>query len=82
MFVNSTKSTLDSDGVKEFAKDIQEFRGSFPEYAKNKVMGILASLYVDEGILSYAGKMGFVVIAVGDDLMEVKNTKGFKPKEW
>ncbi len=82
VFVDSTKNTLDSDDVKEFVKDIQEFRGFFPEYAKNKIVGILASLYVDEGILAYAEKMGFVVTAVGDNLMDVKNTKGFKPKEW
>ncbi len=82
VFVDSTKSTLDSDAVKEFVEDIQEFRGFFPEYAKNKVIGILASLYVEDGILAYAGKMGFLVIAVGEDLMEVKNPKGFKPKEW
>lgn len=82
VFVDSTKSTLDSDGVKEFIKDIQEFRVFFPEYAKNKIVGILASLYVDEGVLAYAGKMGFVVTAVGENLMEVKNPKGFKPKEW
>ncbi len=82
VFVDSTKSTLDSDGVREFVQDVQEFRGFFPEYAKNKVVGILASLYADEGILAYAGKMGFMVIAVGDNLMDVKNPKGFKPKEW
>ncbi len=34
VFVDSTKNTLDSDGVKEFMKDIQEFRAFFPEYAK------------------------------------------------
>ena len=82
VFVDSTKSTLDSDGVKEFINDIQEFRVFFPEYAKNKIVGILASLYVEEGVLAYAGKMGFLVIAVGENLMEVKNPKGFKPKEW
>ncbi len=82
VFVDSTKSTLDSDGVKEFINDMQEFRVFFPEYAKNKIVGILASLYVDEGVLVYAGKMGFVVIAVGENLMDIKNPKGFKPKEW
>ena len=82
VFVDSTRSTLDSDSVKEFVEDIQAFWGFFPEFAKNKLVGILASLYVNEGILAYAGKMGFVVIAVGDELMEVKNPKGFKPKEW
>ena len=82
VFVDSTRSTLDSDSVKEFVEDIQEFRGFFPEYAKNKIVGVLASLYVNEGILAFAGKMGFVVLAVGEELMEVKNPKGFKPKEW
>ena len=37
---------------------------------------------MDEGALKYAEKSGFLVLAVGDALMEVKNTKGFKPKEW
>ena len=66
----------------EFINDMQEFRVFFPEYAKYKIVGVLASLYVEEGVLAYAGKMGFVVISVGENLMEVKNPKGFKPKEW
>ncbi|MDO8139965.1 MAG: hypothetical protein Q6358_00560, partial [Candidatus Brocadiales bacterium] len=70
------------EDVNDFIKDIQEFRDFFPEYEKNKVVGILASLYVDEGVVKYAEKAGFMVLAVGDALMEIKNTKGFKPKEW
>ena len=82
VFVNSTKSTLDSEDVKDFIKDIQEFRDYFPEYEKNKIIGVLASLYVDENVIGYAERSGFLVLAVGDKLMEVMNTKGFKPKEW
>ena len=82
VFVDETKSTLDSEDVKDFIKDIQEFRDFFPEYKKNKVIGILASLYADEGVIRYAEKSGFLVLAAGDKLMEVKNSKGFKPKEW
>src|SRR3990167_218334 len=82
VFVNSTKSTLDSEDVKDFIKDIQEFRDYFPEYEKNKIIGVLASLYVDENVIKYAERSGFLVLAVGDKLMEVMNTKGFKPKEW
>jgi len=37
---------------------------------------------VDESVIKYAEKAGFLVFAVGEALMEVKNTKGFKPKEW
>ncbi len=82
VFVDETKITLDSEDVKDFIEDIQGFRDFFPEYEKNKVVGILASLYVDEGALKYAEKSGFLVLAVGEALMEIKNTKGFKPKEW
>ncbi|MDO8142438.1 MAG: hypothetical protein Q6358_13140 [Candidatus Brocadiales bacterium] len=82
VFVDETKSTLDSEDVNDFIKDIQEFRDYFPEYEKNKIIGILASLYADESVIRYAEKSGFLVIAVGDKLMEVKNSKGFKPKEW
>ncbi len=82
VFVDETKSTLDSEDVNDFIKDIQEFRDFFPEYKKYKIIGILASLYADEGVIRYAEKSGFLVLAVGDKLMEVKNSKGFKPKEW
>ena len=82
VFVDETKSTLDSEDVKDFIEDIQGFRDFFPEYEGKKIIGILASLYVDEGALKYAEKSGFLVLAVGEALMEVKNTKGFKPKEW
>src|SRR3990167_1359568 len=82
VFVEETKSTLDSEDVKDFIKDIQEFRDYFPEYEKNKIIGVLASLYVDENVIVYAEMSGFLVLAVGDKLMEVMNTKGFKPKEW
>ena len=82
VFVDETKITLDSEDVKDFIEDIQGFRDFFPEYEKNKVVGILAGLYVDEGVIKYAEKAGFLVLAIGDALMEIKNTKGFKPKEW
>ena len=82
VFVDETKSTLDSEDVKDFIEDIQGFREIFPEYEGKKIIGVLSSLYVDESVIKYAEKAGFLVFAVGEALMEVKNTKGFKPKEW
>lgn len=82
VYVDETKSTLDSEDVKDFIEDIQGFRDFFPEYEGKKIIGILASLYVDESVIKHAEKAGFLVFAVGEALMEVKNTKGFKPKEW
>jgi hypothetical protein len=35
-----------------------------------------------KGVIRYAEKAGFMVLAAGDQLMDVKNIKDFKPKEW
>jgi len=82
VFVNSTKSTLEALYVNDFIEDILVFRDFFPEYRDKKLIGILATLRVEENVLRHAEKQGFLVLAVGDQLLEVKNTKGFKPKEW
>ncbi len=66
----------------EFNKLYNKFRDFFPEYKTKKVVGMMASLAVDESVIKYAEKSGFLVLSVGDKIMEVKNSKGFKPKEW
>ncbi|MGA7982947.1 MAG: hypothetical protein WCA32_22325, partial [Chromatiaceae bacterium] len=43
-------------------------------------MGILATLAVDESVLNYAEKQG--LLALGDEIMEVQNRRGFEPKRW
>ena len=80
--LNSTKSTLRRADVDRFVEEIGIFREFFPEYRDKPVVGILASLAVEESVLNYAEKQGFVVLAVGDQVMEVKNRPGFVPKRW
>ena len=80
--LNSTKATLRSADVDRFVDDIAAFREFFPEYEKLPLIGILASLAVDESVLGYAEKQGFLVLAVGDELMEIKNRPDFEPKRW
>jgi hypothetical protein len=82
VFLNSTKSTVKSADVDKLVREIDEFREFFPEYADYKIVGIIASLAVDESIVNYAEKMGFLVLAVGEQLMEVQNSPEFKPKFW
>jgi len=82
VYLNSTKSTLRNRDVEEFVEDIKGFREFFPEYENYKIIGILASLYVGTSVIQYAEKNGFMVLAVGDGLMDVKNQKGFQPKLW
>jgi hypothetical protein len=80
--LNSTKANLISADVDRFVEDIGAFREFFPEYRELPVVGVLATLAVEESVLNYAEKTGFLVLAVGDELMEVKNRPGFAPKRW
>ena len=80
--LNSTKATLRSTDIDSFVKDIDTFREFFPEYAKRPVIGVLATLAVEESVLNYAEKTGFLVLAIGEKIMEVKNHPGFEPKRW
>jgi len=80
--LNSTKATLRSADVDAFITEIAAFREFFPEYADLPLVGALATLAVEESVLNYAEKKGFLVLAVGEEIMEVKNRPGFEPKQW
>lgn len=82
VYLNSTKATLRITDVDGFVADIAEFRTFFPEHDALPLVGILAGLSVEKSVLAYAEKQGFLVLAVGDELMEVKNRSGFEPKRW
>lgn len=82
VFLVSTKTTLRNKYVDEFIVDIDIFREYYPEYRERKLVGILAALTVPEDQLRYAEKKGFLVLGIGEEIMEVKNRKGFKPKLW
>ncbi len=82
LFLNSTKSSLRSADVDRFIDDIATFRRFFPEYASLPLIGILATLAVDPSVLAYAGTQGFLVLAIGDQLMDIQNPPGFDPKRW
>ncbi len=82
LFLNSTKSTLRHKDIEAFKDEIKGFREIFPEYGDKKIIGLLASLYVDEGFIGQAEKQGFFVLGVGEHLMDIKNSEGFKQNEW
>jgi hypothetical protein len=80
--VNSTKATLRSADVDAMVAEIAAFREFLPAQAQTPVVGILATLAVDEGVLNYAERLGFLVLAAGDSAMVVKNRPGFEAKRW
>jgi hypothetical protein len=80
--VNSTTATLRSADADSMVKEIDELREFFPDYRDVPVVGILATLDAEASVIRYASNLGFLVLAVGDELMEVQNPPGFAPKRW
>jgi len=82
ILVNETKSRLSPADVDHVIETIGEVREYFPDYRDRRLIGSVATLYVDQSLVTYASKKGVLVLAVGDELMDVMNPEGFKPKEY
>ncbi len=79
---NETKSQLRPSDVDRLTKRLAEVKPYFPEYAEKKIIGSLASLYVDSSLVTYASRQGILVLATGDELMEVLNEPGLALREF
>lgn len=83
LFINETKSRLQPEDIKTFRDDVlPTVRDFFPEYADKQVIGIVASLYVDDSLVRYSERQGLVVLGFGQDVMDVLNSPDFTPKTW
>jgi hypothetical protein len=82
VLVVETKSSPDSKDIPKLLKTIGVFREYWPEYKDRRVFGGLAMLYADKSLIRYASRKGILVLAVGDELMDVMNEPGFVPTEF
>ena len=81
--LSSVKSSLRSADIDHLLnEELPAFRTFFPEYQPLPLVGIVASLAVDDSVLHDAERQGLIVLAIGDQLMEVKNTSGFIPRRY
>ncbi|MBN1887351.1 MAG: hypothetical protein JW850_05155 [Thermoflexales bacterium] len=80
LLVNETKSALSPEAIERFAQRLPGVREYFPEYAAKKVIGAIASLYVDESLVRYGESLGLIVLGFGQDVMSVLDSPGFTPK--
>ena len=78
VLVNETRSSLQSRDVDGMIADLKDFRDFFPEYTDRKLVGILASLYVDESIIRFAASKGILVMAMGEETMQLFNADALK----
>jgi len=83
LLINETKSFLRAEDIKKFTQNVLPIaRDFFPEYKDKKIIGAIASLYVDQSLVRYGEKQGVIVLGFGQDVMEVLNSSEFKPKVW
>jgi len=82
VMVNETKSSPNASDIRKLRKTIRKFREYFPEHEDKKVVGSLGTLYAHKSLIKYASSKGILVLAVGDELMDIVNEPGFKPTEF
>ncbi len=81
-YIVEVKSLLKTEAIKQLEKTIHSFKKAFPEYAKRKIYGAIASTQYSDEIKKEVIKAGFYFISISDDVVKLKNPKGFKPKQW
>jgi hypothetical protein len=82
LLINETKSRLRPEDVTAFAQSLPTVRSYFPEYADHKIIGAVASLYVDESIVRQGERLGLIVLGFGEEMMEMLNQPGFRLGEF
>lgn len=82
VMVNETKSSLRAQDVTDLIETISVIREYFPEFQSLKIIGSIASVHVDESVVNFATRNGVLALAVGDELMDIRNPKEFKPAVW
>jgi len=82
VLINETKSSLNVKDVNDFVEIMGQIRNYFPDYSSKRIIGSLATLYADPSLIKYASSKGILVLAVGDELMDIQNEPGFIPAEF
>jgi hypothetical protein len=80
LLINETKSRLAAEDVARFVEALATVRDYFPEHSGKKVVGAIASLYVDPAVVRRGEAMGLIVLGFGEDVMAVLNSPGFVPR--
>jgi len=77
-----SKTQLRPEDVRAFVAALAEARSYLPEIGDRKVIGAVASLYLDDAVTRHALRQGLVVMGLGDHLMEAKCPPGFRAREF
>jgi hypothetical protein len=73
VLINETKSTLKAEHLDNLVKKLAAFPDFYPEYRRERTLGVAASLYMDASVIRRATKLGLLVMGMSDETMEVLN---------
>ena len=79
LLINETKSRLGPSDIDSFIEVLKIARDFLPEYAERKIVGALASLYVDPSLVAAGERRGLLMLGMTDEAMEVLNGSDFRP---
>jgi hypothetical protein len=78
--VVQTKSALAPEDIGGFLGALAEMRDYFPEAEGRRVVGALASFYVESSLVLGGERQGLLMLGLSKGLLEVLNTPGFTPR--
>ena len=78
VLINETKSRLLNTHVEAIIEKLAELPRVYPEYANRRAVGILASLYPEQGVIRLATREGVLVMGMGDETMQILNPDAVK----
>ena len=82
LLINETKTTLRPNDVDGFIAVLTRAREFVPEYAGRRILGVLASFYIDPTLTRYGERQGLIMLGATDGIMEVRNSPEFSPREF
>jgi hypothetical protein len=75
-----TKSALSPEDIGRFLETLGEVRDYFPEAEGQRVVGALASFYVESSLVLGGERQGLLMLGLSKGLLEVLNSPGFTPR--
>ena len=73
LLINETKSRLTDGHVDAMLEKLDELPRVYPEYATRRMVGVLASLHPDDGVVRRATRAGVLVMGMGEETMQILN---------
>jgi hypothetical protein len=82
LLVTETKSQLRPEDLPAFEELLREAREYIPDAEGRRVVGALATFYVDQSLVRAGERQGFFMLGLSRGLMEILNAPGFRPREF